>query len=170
MGKGFPRSLKRGPETRQELIKKRIVISAEMEFTGVTDTAVFATAVLSDFVEGNVFLLGAVANLTFTGPTSANLTNDYQGDVSIGAAPTADVTLNGAEVNIIPSTAIPAATAEVSSVRSTNATPVVLDNTDGSLEININVSLDANEVTNAEAVTITVTGDLWVVYTMMGDD
>lgn len=169
MGKGLPRSLSRGAEPRQEIVKKRIAINETMSFTGSTGVAVFATAAISDFVAGNVALLGAVANVTLTGPTSANLADDFQGDIGFGSTPASDATLSGADVDIVASTAIPAASAEVSTVRATGAA-AILDNTDGSLEINMSVLLDADEVTNGETVDITVTGELWLIYSMLGDD
>jgi hypothetical protein len=171
MGKGLPRSLSRGPALLDELRKETIAINTTISVTGGAGSADFATAVLGDFPEGNVLFLGAVANLTFTGPTSANLADDWQGDFAIGTVPTADNSLGDAgEANMIASTAIPAATVEVSSVRGAGATTAIFDNTDGSLEINLNVLLDDGEVGNTETVEITVTGELYVAYTMLGDD
>jgi hypothetical protein len=169
--KGLQRSLSRGPKATKDVNVARLVVDQSLSFTGVTDTALFATKVLAALPEGNILLLGAVANLTFTGPTSANLTNDFEGDVSLGTAPTADNDLADAnEANIIASTAIPAATAEVATVRATNATQAIIDNTDGSGEINLNVLLDANEVTNAQTVAIRVTGTVDIAYIVLGDD
>jgi hypothetical protein len=170
MGKGLPRSLSRGPEAKQEIVRKRIAINETITFTGDSGNAIFGTAVVGDYVEGNVAHIAAVANLTLTGPTSDNLTDDFQGDVSFGTTPADDATLTGADVDIIASAAIPAATSEVAAVRATGSTTAVFDNTDGSLEINMNILLDADEVTDGEDVDITVTGELWLVYTMLGDD
>ena len=170
MGKGLPRSLGRGKNPIGKIKRKTITINEAMSFTGVTDTAVFATAVVGDFEEGNILTLGGVANLTFTGPTSANLADDFQGDVAVGSTPADDNTVTGADVDVIASTAIPAASSEVSSVRATGTSVAMLDNTDGSLEINLNVLLDANEVTNGETVEITVTGELEIAYIVLGDD
>ena len=67
--------------------------------------------------------------------------------------------------------AIPAADAEVSAdVRAENATQAVIDNTDGSGELNLNVLLDADEVTDGETLNVSVTGTLDVAYTVLGDD
>lgn len=171
MGKGLPRSLSRAKGIVTPTKKLRISLNEAMTFTGSTGVAVFATAVIGDFEEGNVCILGAVSNLTFTGPTSANLADDFQGDYGIGSTATADATIGGTDANIIPSTAIPAATAEVSAnVRAALAAPVTLDNTDGSLEVNLNVALDADEVTDGEEVVVTVTGTVDIVYAILGDD
>lgn len=173
MGKGLPRSMSRGAPQRQEIIKQHFVLDGlTFDITGTTSTAKSATAVVGDFPEGNILLLGAVAYVQVSGPGgSADLADNWEGDFSFGSAPTADATLNNAEVDIIPSTALAAATAEVSPLtRATNATQVILDNTDGSLEINFNFAIDADEVTNAETVSFTVTGILHVIYSVLGDD
>lgn len=173
MGKGLPRSHGRGDLARQEIVKATIQINSTLTFTGVAATAIFQTGVIGDLPEGNILLLGAVANLSFAGPAggSANLLDDYQGDFSIGSAATADNALAGAEVDIVPSTAVGPATAEAAGPhRGANATQIMLDNTDGSLELNLNVLLDADEVTDALTANITVTGQLYLAYIVLGDD
>lgn len=169
MGKGLPRSLGRGINPVGQIKRKTISIDETMSFTGSTGAAVFATAVISDFEEGNISLIGAVLNATLTGPTSADLVDTYEGDISVGTTPADDNTLTGADVDIVASTAIPAAVAEVATVRATGAASIV-DNTDGSLEMNLNVLLDADEVTDAASVNIAVTGTLSIHYAILGDD
>ena len=171
MTKGLPRSLSRGKPIDQAIRKLRIGVNETMTFTGATGFAVFATAPIAGLPEGNVLLLGAVANLTFTGPTSANLTDNFQGDYGVGTTPASDATISGADVDIIGATAIPAATAEVSAnVRATNSTTAIIDNTAGTGEVNLNVLLDANEVTNAQDVDIVVSGTIDIAYSILGDD
>lgn len=174
--KGLPRSLARGNAIQQPVTKLNIAIDETLSFTGVTDTAVFATANIGGLPQGNLLFLGAVSYLKLTGPTSANLTNDFEGDYGIGTAPTADNDLGDAgDDNIIPSTAIGPATAEVTALTrgaSTEATEqgAILDNTDGSLELNLNVLLDANEVTNGEDVDIRAQGTVHLAFIVLGDD
>ena len=170
--KGLQRSLSRGPQSGQHVVKQSISLDVDLTFTGSTGVAVGATAQVLALPEGNILLLGAVANLTFTGPTDANLTDDFQGDFSLGTVPTADNDLaDSGEADIIASTAIAAATSEVSANnRGTNATQAILDNTGATLEVNLNVLLDADEVTNAEDVVVTVTGTVDLAYIVLGDD
>jgi hypothetical protein len=173
--KGLRRSLARGAPQTAPVVKKHIPINADLSFTGVTDTVVAKQAVIGDFPQGNILLLGAVAYLTLTGPTSADLANDFEGDFAIGTAPNADTDLSDAtDFDIIPATQIPAAANEVAGpVRATHTVAVagtVYDNTDGSLELNLNVLLDANEVTNAKTVVIKATGSLDIAYIVLGDD
>ena len=171
MTKGLPRSLSRGPRAQRMVVKESLQIDVDLSFTGDDGVVVFATVPIAFLEEGNVLLLGAVANLTFSGPTSADLTNDFQGDYSLGSTATADITLGGTDVDVIGSTVIPAATAEVSAnVRGVNAAQAVINNTAAAGEINLNVLLDADEVTDAETVILTVTGTVDIAYIVLGDD
>lgn len=171
MTKGLQRSLSRGPKATQNVVTERLMLDVELTFTGSSGNAVEATAAIAGLPEGNVLLLGAVANLTFTGPTSANLTDDFQGDFGLGTTPADDNTISGTDVDIIGSTAIAAASSEASEDnRGTNATQVILDNTAGTGEVNLNVLLDADEVTDGEDVVVTVTGPVDLAYIVLGDD
>jgi len=171
MTKGLQRSLSRGPKATQNVVTERLMLNVALAFTGVGSAAVVATSPIAGLPEGNILLLGATANLTFTGPTSANLADDFQGDYGIGSTPASDNTITGTDVNLVGSTAIAAATAEVSANnRGVNAAQAVLDNTDGSGEMNLNVLLDADEVTDTEEVVVTVTGSVDVAYIVLGDD
>lgn len=177
MTKGLARTIGRGAPQVAPIIKKTIEINETMSFTGVTSNAIDQTAVIAGLPQGNILLLGAVAYLTLTGPTSGDLADDFQGDYGIGTTPADDNTISAGDVNIIDSTAIAAATSEVSPttrgvIANTSGVvdALILDNTDGSLEINLNVLLDADEVTNAVAVDIVATGVLHIAYIVLGDD
>lgn len=174
--KGLPRSLSRANPSVAAVQKLSIPIDKSFDVTGATGVAQFATAVIGDFPAGNILLLGAVAYIGLSGPGgSANLTDDFEGDYAIGTTPTADVTLNGTEVNLVPSTAVGPAVAEVQPLvrgcqPSGALTGVIFDNTDGSLEINLNILIDADEVTNAQTVAIRAQGALYIAFTVLGDD
>jgi len=172
MSKGLPRSLSRGDKRKQEMVKERIVISGTVSVVAVSSAVGFGTLVIGDFPEGNILFLGSVAYLNFSGTGSdANLTATWDGDFSIGTGPDANGALPGIEVDIIASTALGPAVAEIAPlVRATNAAQAIFDNTDGSLEINLNVLLDANAITDDETVVLTVTGELFLCYTVLGDD
>lgn len=171
MSKGLARSLSRGNALEQNVTKIRLSLNEAMTFTGSTGVVVGQTAVIAGLPEANILILGAVANLTFTGPTSANLADDFQGDFALGSTPIDDATIGGADADIIASTAIAAATAEVSAAnRATTAAQSIIDNTDGSGELNLNVLLDADEVTDGEDVVVTVTGTVDVAFITLGDD
>ena len=170
MSKGLPRSLSRGDQAKQEVVKRTIVVNEAMDFTGDSGNAIDQTAAIAGLPEGNIALLGCVANLTFTGPASANLADDFQGDFGIGTTPADDNTITGADVDLVSSTAIAAATSEASADNRGTGTAAIIDNTAGTGEMNLNVLLDADEVTDSETVTITVTGTVDIAFTVLGDD
>lgn len=169
--KGLPRSLTRGgnkqPVRRLDLKFNSVAISV----AGTTGVG-FGSAVIGDLPEGNILLLGAVAYATFTGPTSAALVDTFDGDYGIGSTPADDATITNGDVDIIQSTALGAATAEVSPrARGTSAAAtagVILDNTDGSLELNLNLLIDDANISGT--VAMTATGVLHLSYIVLGDD
>lgn len=169
MSKGLPRSMSRGSAARQEIIKKTIPIDASVSVDGLTGVG-FGSVVVGDLPEGNILLLGAVSYIRLTGPTSANLVDTFEGDYSIGTTATADATVAGTDADIIPLTAIGPATAEVTALtRAVNATAAVLDNTDGSLELNLNVLIDDLSI-DANDIPIAATGNITLLYAVMSDD
>lgn len=171
MGKGFPYSTSRAgganaPVKKTTLAIRNFAISVAAVSTGIG----WGTALIGDFPEGNILILGTVANLQFTA-TGTNATTTFDGDFSIGTTPTADSTLSTTDADIIPSTALGAATARVSPVvRGANGTPFLVDNTTGSLELNLNVLIDAANITDDTTVPMTVTGEIYIAYIVLGDD
>lgn len=172
MTKGLPRSLSRGPRARQEIVKQRIAVDTTVTVAAVSTAIGFGSAVVGGLPEGNLLLLGVVANLAFAGSGSdANLVDDWEGDFGLGSTPADDATISGTDVDLIASTAIGPATGEaIGTVRATNASSAILDNTADDLEMNLNLLVDAADITDDASVDITVTGDIWVVYTVLGDD
>ena len=179
MSKGLQRSLSRGPASTVAMIKRTIVVNAVINITGVDAAVDAGTAIIGDFPEGNILLFAAVAYVSVSAGTDAHVINNWNGDYAIGTVPQNNVDLSDAgEANIIASTALDAgagdkiapATRALFPNSSAAMTPLMLDNTDGSLEINLNLLVDDNVITDAEVGTFTVTGTLYLVYTVLGDD
>lgn len=172
MGKGLPRSMSRGSVARQEVIKQTLAMNQVVAVAAAGAGVGFGTVVVGDFPEGNILLLGVAAYLSLAGSgVDANLTAAWTGNYSIGTTATVDATLDTTDANIIASTVLGAATAEVSPrVRAVNNTSLMLDNTDGSLELNLNVLIDAASITDATSVNLTASGVLQLVYVVMLDD
>lgn len=170
--KGLPRSRGRG---RAGLvpISKMLIPIRNFPITVVDPGAAVAwnTAVIGDFPEGNILFLGAIAYLQYSS-AAAGITATFDGDFSIGTAPTGDATLSGGEIDIIPSTPFGAATAKVSPViRGVSAVAVsgaIYDNTDNSLELNLNTLIDDAAISATSAMTIN--GYFQMLYTVLGDD
>lgn len=172
MSKGLPRSMSRGQPQAQEVVKQTIEINKTLDVTATTTAVGFGTTVIGDLPAGNILLLGAVIYLQLSGSGSdADLAATWDGDFSVGTTATADVTLSGTDVDIIASSALGAATAEVSPrIRAVNVTQAMLDNTDGSMELNLNVLIDAANIVDDSTVTLTAVGILQLLYSVMLDD
>lgn len=167
--KGLPRSLGRGLNTAP-IVRQTVALAATVTVAGTTGVG-FGTAVVGDLPQGNILFLGAVAYAQFT-TASANVTTAFDGDYSIGSAPTADATLSGSEVDLVQSTPLGAATGKVSPLaRGINAAAIcgtVLDNTNGSLELNLNLLIDDANISGS--ADFTVAGSLVLSYIILGDD
>lgn len=173
MTKGLNRSLSRGPKLQQGIIKKTLQLADKQVTVSATGAAIgFGTLVLDGLPEGNILLLGLVSRIGFSGSGSdANLVDTWEGDYALGTTPIDDATISGADGDLLASTAIPAATAEVSPVtRTANAAQSIIDNTAGTGEINLNVLVDAADITDDESVVLTLSGEIHIAYTMLGDD
>lgn len=174
MTKGLPRSSSRGSTQQQEIIKEVVKITNQaITVTGGASTAAgFGTVVIGGLPEGNILFLGATGYVDFDGSGSdANLIATWDGDYSVGTTPTADATLSGTDANIIGSTATGAAVAEQGvRARGTGVTAAIFDNTDGSLELNLNLITDDNSVTDSLTSVITANGEIQLVYVLLGDD
>ncbi len=173
MTKGLLRSQGRAPSLQAKILKQTISVNALAISVAGTSGVGFGSAVAGDFPEGNILLLGCVANMQFSGSgADASLVDTWEGDFALGTTPAGDGTLSGADIDIVGSTALAAATAEVSpktrgvGVTATNA--AILDNTDGSLEINMSLLVDDADISGT--VAMTATGEIYLSYVMLGDD
>lgn len=174
MTKGLERSLSRGPALTRGVIKDTFVLDAlAITVDGAAGVGV-GTVALGDLPEGNVLFLGAVGYMEVSGPgASANLVDTWSGDFGVGTTPADDATITAGDIDIVGSTALGPAVAEVSPRTrgiSVNAdTGEVHDNTDGSLELNLNVLVDDADI-DADGIACTVTGILQISYVMLLND
>ena len=173
MGKGLERSHGRGDALGKPIIKTHIVVRDKTLTVDGAAGIGFGSLVIGDFPQGNILILGAVGYMQFTGPTSANLDDTWEGDFGIGTTPASDATITTTDINIVGSTALAAATAEASPrTRGTsNTTDLdhIVDNTDDSLEINLNLLVDDANI-GADDLDFTVNGEVTISYVMLGND
>jgi hypothetical protein len=172
--KGLPRSMKRAELAAphaQSIVRRRVKINNQV--INVADGAPgWGTVVIGDLPQGNIMLLGAVAYLQFL-TADADVIATWDGDWAIGSAPSAsNIALATDKADIIPSVAIGAATAKLSPRnRATHAvanTGAVYDNTDGAMELNLNMLVDDASISGAAA--FTANGVLMLSFLMLGDD
>lgn len=170
MGKGLPRSLGRTGAKPVVMKRETYRIGGTVPNIDGASGIGWGTLVVGDLPEGNILVVGALLQCTLT-EASANIIATFAGNVSVGSAPTADSTLSAGEVDIIPSTAYLAVTsvATVRAVSTASIGGVILDNTDNSLELNVNV-LVADASIDADDQTLAISGTLILIYTILGDD
>ena len=167
--KGLQHSLARGPAALQPVMKKSFALKDfAIRTTGATGVG-YGTASFGDFPDGNILFFGATAYLQFT-KLDAGTTTTFDGDYSVGTTATADATLSTTDANIISSSALGAATAGLSPIaRGTGSTLAMLDNTDGSLELNLNLIIDDAAI-SADDQDFTVDGVVTVLFSILNDD
>ena len=174
MVKGLERARTRGRKNTKSIVKDRIDLTGRTVTVSATGSAIgFGSAVIHDFPEGNILLLGIGGTVGFAGSgADGNLTDTWSGDFGIGSTPADDATITGTDVDILASTAIGAATDEViAAARFAEAHgDAILDNTDGSLEVNLNLLIDAANIVDDESVVITLSGALDPAYIVLGHD
>lgn len=170
MAKGLPRSFARATPIEASIRKVRVSVNHEIEVDGATGVG-FGSVAVGYLPEGNILFLGAVSYIKLTkDATATGITATFDGDYSIGSTATADATLSGTDADVIGSTALGAATAGVSPVsRGANATSVILDNTDGSLELNLNLLIDDASI-DADDQLLLAVGSVELSYVILGDD
>lgn len=170
MSKGLPRSLSHGSPMAAPVKKLTIAINAlALTSNNASSGDGWATAVIRGLPEGNILILGAVSNLQFTHGADSNATATFTGAFAIGTAATADATLTGSDVDVIPSTALAAATGGVSPVtRGAQPAQAIVDNTAKTLSINLNVKIDDATISGVAA--FTASGFLSLAYIVLGDD
>lgn len=172
--KGLERSHGRGDLGRAPIVKQTIKVRARTLTVAGAAGVGFGSFVAGDFPQGNILFLGCVSYLTFTGPTSANLSDTWNGDYGVGTTPANDGTISVADENIVVETAVGPALAEASPrTRAVQAdgslTGQVFDNTDGSLEINVSLLVDDADI-GADGIAMTVEGEIFIAYIVLGDD
>lgn len=178
MAKGLPRSHRNANKAVASIVRDVIVVKAKdvILTEDVGGQPAWATLVVGDFPEGNILFLGAVAYFTFAGSgADADLGDTWVGDYGVGTTPSTDDTTPLATTfeDITGTVAIAAATAEVSprtrGVSANADSGLIYDNTDGSLELNLNVLVDAADITGDDSV-LTVDGELYISYIVLGND
>jgi predicted nucleic acid-binding Zn-ribbon protein len=175
--KGLQRSINRGPDTHQDVQNLHYTISGALDITGVDSAVDAGSFVIGGLPQGNILVLGAVSYVAVDGGADVHIIDNWNGDYGIGTIPNADVDLADAgDDNIIPSTVLDAGASDklAPRTRATSTEAVeqgaILDNTDGSLELNFNLLIDDNVITDTEDGSFTITGDLFLAIVVLGDD
>lgn len=167
MPKGLRRSLSRAKASERDSIVIRSALNTTITVDGATGVG-FGSVAINGLPEGHLLFLGARADVTFT-ESSASVADTFEGDFGVGTTPASNGTITGGDVDIIASTAIPAATGGVGTASANNTTAAVIDNSAADLEINLNLLIDDADI-SADGVSVAVTGYVTVVVAVLGDD
>jgi hypothetical protein len=166
MTKGLKRSLERASSSVVPLVRTIQLVNKPLTVNGLSGVG-FGSVVLDGLPVGNLSILAVYNNLNFR-TSSGSVTATFDGDFGIGTAPSTTASLSGTTSNLIASTALGAATASVSPTkRVTNATPLIVDNTDGSLEVNLNLLIDDANI-SADNVAFLANGTVSFVIANLG--
>jgi hypothetical protein len=168
--KGLQRSLARANPIESPITKLRLSVkAAPVTVANGSSAPGIGTLVLGALPQGNIQVIAAVAYLKFTS-ADADVIATWEGDFGVGSAPNANATLTGTDVDIVASTPIGPAVSKVTGVtRGISAAPAaVLDNTDGSLEVNLNIMID--DASQSNAVDLTVDGTIDISLVVLNDD
>jgi len=170
--KGLPRSLSRGNAQAQTVSKIKVAVNHTVTVSATGAAIGFGTVVLGGLPEGQLKMIAAACKLDFSGSgADANLSDTWNGDFGIGTTPADDATISVGDVDVIASTALGPAVAEVApTANAINGTDAVFDNTAADLELNLNVLVDAADIVDDESVDLTVTGVVEFTFVTMLDD
>jgi hypothetical protein len=160
------------PSVNVPLIVQRIDLNGRTLSVAAAGAAVgFGTIALGPLPRGRLMFLARIFDFTITALDQVEVATAWDGDVSVGTAPTADVTLSGAEVNLLASTALGAATSWVSPVVAVDTlTAAIVSNNDGTGEINLNLLVDAANIQDASDSLFRLNGYVEFVYANLGAD
>lgn len=149
--------MSKGTTLRQAVREGRVVGLYRIEVNHLISVSAagaaigFGTKHLDDFPVGHIYIQGAIARIGFE-KQDANIITTWSGSFSVGSTPTADATLTGTDANIIAEQAIgPAVAGRIVAARTPALpiTPFSLDNSNGALELNLNMTVAAASITDS---------------------
>lgn len=147
MTKGLARSLSRGSQTTQEIIKQSVAINQTISVTGASGVG-YGTIDLAAVPKGTYVNLGASFDFTLS-TTSTDVSATFSGDVAIGQLGDSNGTIAGTEENIVTSSAIGPATSRSLTAKIVNASSqsgAVFNNEAGTLLFKFSLNIDDADI------------------------
>jgi hypothetical protein len=170
--KGLSRSLanaKAGNEKSPRRVRYDVK-NASVTATAAAAGVGFGSVVLGGLPEGNILFLGGISYLQFS-TADTDVIATWSGGYGVGTTVDGDGAIAGTEEDLITEVALAAATDRVSPLtRGEKAGIAMFNNTDTSLEANLNVFVTAADMTDATTAVLTVNGYVELVYIVLGDD
>lgn len=145
-----------------------IVLNSPLTIT-VTDTGGanggYGSYQLADFPAGLINIVGGVTNLTFTAAAGIGATAALKHSVGTAAEATND-TLDSTQANAIPSTSVTLA-ASTGTVGGVSTAAAWVDGTTTAADLFLNIGVADAGISSSSSVT--VTGQMWITYAVLGD-
>jgi hypothetical protein len=131
----------------------------------------FGNVKLYDFPAGYIYVQGIVADLAITS-ADADLSDTWNGDIAFGSAADADGSLAGTELDLVPKTATPAATAKATTgdCVSTAVEHIILDGHSTASDLILNLLADAADIADASTAPVAISGTITVTWINLGDN
>jgi hypothetical protein len=146
-----------------------LTLSATPVTVGNTTGASFGGVKLYDFPAGRIAVLGVVADLDFDWD-GTSIAADGSGDVSMGTTITSDATLDGTDVNLLPSTGLTDPfVAGQGSAAAALAAAAQFDGTSTPIDANLNLIIDNADVEDGASDVVRVTGTVTMTWIVLGD-
>ncbi len=129
----------------------------------------FGGVKLYDFPAGRMLVLGVTADLTFNWD-GTDIAADGSGDFSMGTTITADATLAGTDVDLLPSTGLlDPFVAGVGTGTGALAAAAQFDGTATAKDLNLNIIIDDADVADGASDIVLVSGTVRVTWINLGD-
>ncbi len=157
-------------ETGNAVVHKTTLTLASTPVTVANTTgASFGGVKLYDFPAGRILILGVTTTLTFNW-AGQDIAADGSGDFSLGSTITADATLDGTDVNMLPSSAmLDPFVAGVGTGTGALAASAQLDGTATAIDMNLNLIIDDADVADAASDIVLVSGTVTCTWVNLGD-
>lgn len=157
-------------EKGNAVIHQTVVSLSSLSVTVANTTgASFGNSKLYDFPEGRILVLGVTASLSFNW-AGTDIAATGSGDFSLGTTGTSDATLNGTDVDLLPSSAMTDPfVAGVGTGTGALAASAHFDGTATAKDMYLNIIIDDADVADAASDDVLVTGTVTVTWINLGD-
>lgn len=152
-------------------VAKQTVLSLTATPVTVANTtgSSFGGVKLYDFPAGRILILGVTADLSMDWSAS-DIVATGSGDFSMGTTITADATLDGTDVNLLPSTGMTDPfVGGVGAAKGALAASAHFDGTATAISANLNMIIDDADVENATSDVVLVSGTVKLTWINLGD-
>ncbi len=128
----------------------------------------FGNLKLYDFPAGRILILGVTADLAVNWSADSDLSNTGSGDFALGTTGTSDTTIDGTDVNLLPSTGMTDPfVVGVGEAVGALAASAQFDGTTSAVDVYLNMIVDNGDVTDDAEVQLS--GSITITWINLGD-